>query len=136
MDKYIATALTIIFMVIFIPQNAIQTTNHLTIAKCESIIEVAKEAAKHEGYFTQTIIDDMNDSFEDLGIEVSSIEEDLTTTIKYRPNTYATTEFITYKIGIPITEIVAAPALFGISEADNSYVYYFKGKFPSERVVR
>lgn len=136
MHNYIAAAVVLVFIVVLIPQSAIQTRNHLLISECQAIVEEAKEEAKHEGYFTDAIISDMDTKFTSVGVDPATVTKTLTTTIKYRKNSADETEFIDYEIGIPINEIIAAPGFFGVSDSDNKYIYYFRGTVPSERVVR
>jgi len=110
---------------------------HVKIMKAESVIEVAKEEAAQAGCFTPEIIEDMMESFEDAGIDSDEIVlGQITSTPKYRKNTFDERELITYEVGIPIKKIIANNDLYGISDADNQYVYWLKGEIASERVSR
>ncbi|HBR03119.1 MAG TPA: hypothetical protein DD738_10940 [Ruminiclostridium sp.] len=62
----------------------------------------------------------------------SDIYIDVTTTPKYRTDVYDSREAIYYDIRIPVRKIIAAPGLFGISEADNQYMTTKTGLVLSE----
>ncbi len=136
MNNYVAAAIIMVFIAILIPQSAVQTVNHKTVSECEVLVEEAKEAAKHEGYFTQSIIDTLNDGLEDAGVDVARVEESFTTSIKYRENSRGEVEMIDYEVKIPIDEVVAGGSFFGLSEDENKYMHTFRGSVPSERLPR
>ncbi len=134
MEKFIALCICLPLLVVFIPQYGLQTKNNVTISRSEVIIDSAKEQAKQEGYFTTDMIDQMEIAFEDMGVDTSKLVINVTTTPKYRVNSYDEREMIDYEIGIPIEKKIAANGYFNISDEDNKAIYYFKGSFASERV--
>ena len=137
MHEYIAAILTLLLIIGFIPQNVVQQRNHIEIMKAEAVVEVAKEEAAQAGCFTNDIISEMLDSFEDAGIDADDVViGEMTTTPKYRKNSFDERELITYEIGIPIKKIVANNEFYGISDEDNGYIYWFTGEIASERVSR
>ena len=134
MEKFIALCICLPLLVVFIPQYGLQTKNNEMISRAEVIVDAAKEEAKQEGYFTTDIINQMESSFEDMGVESGELVINVTTTPKYRVNSFDDREMIEYEIGIPIEKKIAANDFFGITDADNKTVYYFEGSFASERI--
>ena len=137
METYISLALVIVLLLSFIPQNIIQQNNHITIMNAEVIVESAKEKAAQEGCFTSSIISEMNEDFEKVGINSSEVVyKDMTTKTKVRQDKYDVRELISYSIGIPIKKIIANNEFFGIPDEENEYLYWFTGVIASERLVR
>lgn len=134
MQKFIALLICLPLLVVFVPQYGIQTKNNDLISQSKVIVEAAKEEAKQEGYFTPDIIDQMEASFEDLGIDAGELVINVTTTPKYRLNNFDEREMIEYEIGVPIEKIIAANNFFNISDDDNKTIKFFKGSVASERI--
>lgn len=124
MDDLIAIIIIIVFLMFFPVQNALDTINQHNIAEFSNIVYVATQIARTDGYFKETTIDKIKADLVSRinGLNESEIFIDVTTTPKYRLNAFDIRETIQYDIQIPIKKIIVAPALFGISAADNQYV--------------
>jgi hypothetical protein len=124
MKNFIAGAAMLILLIVFPVQTSLEIINEARISKFSNIVYVATQTARTDGYFKQSNIDKMKSellsAFPDLSPE--EIYMVVTTTPKYRTDIYDNRETINYDIRIPIRRIIAAPGLFGISEADNQYM--------------
>lgn len=114
----------LILLIIFPLQTSLEIINEARVSRFSNIVYVATQTARTDGYFKQSNIDKLRDSlfkaFPDL--TESEIYIDVTTTPKYRTDVFDNREAIYYDIRIPVRRIIAAPGLFGISEADNQYM--------------
>jgi hypothetical protein len=134
MNKYIALAIVLPFLLFFVLQYSLNIKITHIKDNASDIVTAACEQAKLEGYFTPEIIDKMKEDMERIGIDTSRVIVDVTTTPKYRVDEYDSREMIEYKIGIPIDKMFAASSFFGLSDDDNKTIKYFYGKLASERV--
>lgn len=136
MNKYIAYAIICVPLLFFVLQDSQQIKNTHYLSNSEKIIAVASEQAKQEGYFTNTIIQEMKDSFTTVGIDADRVVIEVTTIPKYRTDKYDNRELIEYRIGVPIDHTIAANSFWGISDEQNSYIKYYKGALASEKIAR
>jgi hypothetical protein len=124
MKNFIAGAAMLILLIVFPVQTSLEIINEARISKFSNIVYVATQTARTDGYFKQSNIDKMKSellsAFPDLSPE--EIYMVVTTTPKYRTDIFDNRETINYDIRIPVRRIIAAPGLFGISEADNQYM--------------
>ena len=134
MNKFIAFLVIVIPILAMFLQDVNQEKNMHYKDSAETIIAVACEQAKAEGYFTPEIISEMKRSFDKVGIDSSRVEIDVTTTPKYRMDEYDSRELINYRIGIPIDTIIAANEVWGISDEANKYAKIYSGKVASEKL--
>jgi hypothetical protein len=135
-NNFIAIALVLPILLFFVPQYALQVEVRHNLATLEAIVETAKEEAGQEGRFTDAIINKMKDEIvsEFRNVSASEIEVDVTTTPKYRTDTFDHRELINYRVGVPVKKLTAANKFFGISDADNRTVFRIKGSVASERL--
>jgi hypothetical protein len=136
LNNFIAIAVVLPILLFFVPQYALQIEVRHNISALEAIVETAKEEAAQEGMFTNTVINKMKNEIaaEFRDVSVSEIQADVTVTPKYRTDTFDHRELINYSVGVPIKKLTAANGFFGISDADNSTVFYIKGSVASERL--
>jgi len=71
-----------------------------------------------------------------LNIDASQIRIEVTTTPKYRFDSFDTREMISFEIGIPIDEVIAMNIFFGIGDDINGYEYIIRGEVPSELLIK
>lgn len=137
MSNYIAAFILLPFLAFFPAQYVLQTVNHHKISNFEAIVEVAKEEAKQDGYFTPENIENMKSEITKKYKDISTdeIEVDVTTVPKYRVNHFDERELIEYEISVPIDKIIVGGSLFGISDDKSKKRYPVKGAVPSERIL-
>lgn len=134
MEKFFALCVCIPLLIVWVPQYGLNTTNNVIITKASIAVEEAKEEARQEGYFTEDILSELTDNLKAEGLDGNKITINVTTTPKYRLNSYDEREMISYNIGIPIEKTIVANDFFMISDEDNYHMHYFKGKIASERI--
>lgn len=135
MAKYIATAIILPLLLVFVMQYGLEVKNDTIISRAENIVYSAKEEAKQQGRFTPDIIERMKGSLTKLGVSDSEIIIEVTTTPKYRTDTFDERELIEYKVGIPIKQLVAANSILGISDEANKRIHYVSGSTASELLL-
>jgi hypothetical protein len=135
-NNFIAAAIVLPILLFFVPQFALQTENMHNMEALSAIVEVSKEEARQEGYFTSDIINKMRADIaaEFKRVSPSEIIVNVTTTPKYRTDIFDKRELIEYSVGVPLKKLLAANKLFGISDADNKAMIYLKGSIASERL--
>lgn len=134
MKNFITGAAILILLLIFPVQNAQDLINQNRINKFSSIVYLATQTARTDGYFKQDNIDklkaDLITAFPDLS--EADIYVDVTTTPKYRTNVFDNREAIYYDIRIPVRRVLASPGFFGLSDNENQYVSRRSGFVLSE----
>ena len=136
MKELIVLSAVLIFLLTFPLQYALEQRNHHNISQFQQIVHVAKEKAKAQGYFTEDIIDELKENITDIfNITENEIFIDVTTTPKYRQNTFDERELFYYLIGVPIDKIIAANVFWGISDTDNLTIYYIDRYTSSELIA-
>ncbi len=137
MKQLIVMVAVVILLLLFPLQYALEQRNYYDIGQFQKYVYNAKEAARVKGYFTDNIIDELKtDLLTEFGeIEESEIIIEVTRTPKYRTNAFDEREMIYYKIGIPLKKLIAANALLGISDEENSTYYFIESYAPSELVL-
>jgi len=137
MKNLIVLSAVTIFLMIFPLQYAIEQRNHHNISQFQKIVVVAKEKAKITGCFTPDIINELKSDIlnEFKNISEGDILIDVTTTPKYRKNTFDDRELIHYRIGVPIKKIIAGAPFFGISDSDNETMYIIDSYTTSELIA-
>lgn len=134
MKNFIAGVAIFMLLIVFPLQNALEVVNDHRINKFDEIVNRATQTARTDGYFKQSNIDELTDNlktaFPDL--QDSDITINVTTTPKYRLDSFDNREVINYDIGIPIRKIIVAGFLFGIPDSTNHYTYERKGFVLSE----
>lgn len=111
----------VILLLSFPLQYALDNYNHNNIMAFYHYVNNAKEQAKQQGYFTDSIVDELKFNLsQQFDISEAELIIDVTETPKYRKNAFDETELIHYRIGVPINKVVAVNKLWGISDADNS----------------
>ena len=122
------------FLLVFMMQYALEQQNYHKIAMQQCVYE-AKEKAKQDGCFTTPIIQELRKNLSDyLDIPESEILIEATTVPKYRVNTFDERELIHYKIQIPMDEIMAGAAFFGIDREENRMIYTIENYTASELI--
>lgn len=137
MKTLIALAASVILLMTFPLQYALEQHNHHNIVQFQKIINNAKEQAKQNGCFTDDIISSMKNNIisEFNDIDESEISVNVTTSPKYRINSFDERELIYYEIGVPIKKLIVCEDLWGISDGDNKMMYFVKNYTSSERVA-
>lgn len=134
MHELIAFFICIPMLAVFIPAYSVQMVNDRNMDRVDTIVNAAKEEARQEGYFTSDITHRMVEDIQTLGFEESEISVNVTSTPKYRTETFDDRELINYDIGVNIDKKIAANRMFGISDTENRGVYHVKGAVTSERL--
>ncbi|MDD3350186.1 MAG: hypothetical protein PHC40_04935 [Eubacteriales bacterium] len=135
MSKYIAALMVLPLLLFFCVQYGVQLKNQYIMTEVENTVYAAKEAAKQEGYFTAEIVSDMKQEIAvQAGVEETQIIVNVTTTPKYRENSFDKRDLIAYSVGVPIKSIIAAHKMWGIGDADNQMIYTVHGVVGSERL--
>lgn len=134
MKNFIAGLAVLLLLLIFPLQSALELINDQRENRFDEIVYSSVQTARTDGYFKQSNIDklraDLKAAFRDL--TDGDITINVTTTPKYRLNVYDERELINYDISIPVRKAFVAPALLGISDADNQYICEKKGFVTSE----
>lgn len=124
----------IIPLLLFFPlQFAVNQVNHYRMMAMQNIVHKSAQQARSDGYFTVDNKNSMKQQIKDaFGVDEGDIIMSLTESRKVRKNVFDEREMISYTVQVPIKKIIAAPGLFGISDADNQTLYSVKGQVPSE----
>lgn len=134
MKEFIVAAAMLLLLITFPLQNALELSNEVRINKFSDIVYHSTQTARTDGYFTPANIAELRASllaaFPDL--TDADIYVNVTTTPKYRLNVFDSREAIYYDIRIPVRKIIAAPGIFGITPAQNTYISVRKGFVLSE----
>lgn len=134
MKNFMTGAAILILLLIFPLQNVQDQINQNRINKFSSIVYLATQTARVDGYFkqdnTSKLKADLMAAFPDLS--EADIYIDVTTTPKYRTDAFDSREAIFYDIRIPVRKIIASPGFFGLSESENQYVSKRSGFILSE----
>ena len=134
MKTLIATIASVLILLFFPLQNALDTINNQKMHYFHMIVHKSTQTARVDGYFTQDNIDvltqDLLNAFP--GLDAGDIYIDVTTTPKYRTDEFDDRERILYDIKVPIENVIAAHKMFGINDADNSFTYGESGYVLSE----
>ncbi len=137
MKEYIVGLAVFLILIFFPLQWSINQINHYKIQTANNIVYNAAQKARTDGYFKQTNIDEMRSQlFTKLKIEPERIRINVTTTPKYRLDSFDEREMIFFEVGIPIDKVIAANLFYGISDEDNRYEYIIRGEVPSELLAR
>ncbi|QUI21264.1 hypothetical protein HZI73_02740 [Vallitalea pronyensis] len=135
MKDFIVLMAVLILLLPFPLQYALEQYNHHQKAEIQSYVYSAKEKARQEGYFTTAIKKELVDKIiANFHINESEILITTDNTRKYRTNQFNEAELIYYRIEVPIKGIIAAPAIWGIKDADNKATYIIEGHATSEAI--
>lgn len=134
MNELVAFFICMPMLAVFIPTYSVQMVNDRNMDRIDTIVNVAKEEARQEGYFTSDITSRMIEDIQTLGFEESEISVNVTSTPKYRTETFDDRELINYDIGVGIDKKIAANRMFGIPDTENRGTYHVKGAVTSERL--
>ncbi|MFE5324643.1 hypothetical protein ACFQ88_38985 [Paenibacillus sp. NPDC056579] len=133
MGKIIVAFAIIPFLLFFMLQYVVDTTNHYKMTRVNDIVHKSAQTARTTGYFTPQIISQLKRELAAaLYIPESSVIVTATTTPKYRLDEFDQREMIQYEVKVPFDQVIAAPSLFGISDTDNRLNYVKKGEVASE----
>lgn len=132
--KEFIVGISVLLILMFFPlQWVLNQVNHYKIQSVNNIVHNAAQKARIDGYFKESTINEMRSNLASaLAIDESRIEINVTTTPKYRFDSFDQREMIAYEVIVPIDSIMAMNRLFGITDADNRYEYTVKGEVPSE----
>lgn len=138
MKQFIVLAAILPLMLIFITQYTLDQKNSAAINTLQQIVYTAKEQARQEGCFSDTIIRELK---EDISLALGIEEEDIVITAtenrQYRINYFDTGEergLIHYSVSVPIDKVMAGGILFGIGDENNTALYTVEGTTASERL--
>ena len=135
MKQLIVLMAVLPLMLVFIMQYAFEQHNSSNVNKLQNCIYTAKEQAKQDGYFKDETIQALKAEIaETFGIEETEVLFEGTTVPKYRVNQFDERELIYYKIGVPISKLMAGTKLFGIKAGDNQMIYTIENYTASERL--
>ncbi len=136
MKQLIVMGAVLILLLTFPLQYALEQRNYYNISQFQKAVYNAKEQARVRGYFTDDIIQELEEHILEIfkNIETSELVIEVTQTPKYRTSDFDEREMIYYKIGVPIKRIIAASGLWGISDADNASYYIIESYIASELV--
>jgi len=110
-------------------QYALNTKNHYTISIVQKHVHNAKELSRLEGYFTDTIKNNLVDNISsDTGLDGSEILIEATE-MSQRKNRGS---LLYYKVRVPLKKIIATNQFWGISDDDNQSVYIIENYAVSE----
>ena len=142
MKQFLVLLAVLPLMLIFFVQFSLDQINSSRIAMLSDLVYSAKEEARQEGCFTESIKADLRSKISKaLGVKESDIMIEATDTVQYRlisAEGYSDSNWrrglIYYKISVPIGEVMAGKSMFGIKDADNSYYYTIENYAASERL--
>lgn len=132
--KEFIVGISVLLILMFFPlQWVLNQVNHYKIQSVNNIVHNAAQKARTDGYFKEYNINEMKINIASaLSIDEGRIEVNVTTTPKYRFDSFDQREMITYEIIVPIDSIMAMNSFFGISDEKNKFEYTIKGEVPSE----
>ena len=134
MKNFIAGVAVLLVILLFPLQIAMDVINDQRLNKFDVITFKAIQIARTDGYFKQSTIENLKSEllteFPDL--EESDIVINVTTTPKYRTNEFDDREVISYDIAIPVSNVIVAGSLLGLSDNENSFMSRKKGYVLSE----
>lgn len=127
-DLIVLTAVIVLFNVLVL-NYALEQKNHRVMSQMQISVQTAKERAKQAGCFTDEIIAEMKaDISKKCKVEETEIYFEGTKDTQKRGG------LIYYKVGIDIKSIIAGNKFFGISDEDNSIIYWIDNYCVSEWV--
>lgn len=132
--KEFIVGISVLLILMFFPlQWVLNQVNHYKIQSVNNIVHNSAQKARIDGYFKESTINEMKSNLANaLAIDESRIEVNVTTTPKYRFDSFDYREMIAYEVIVPIDSVMAMNRLFGITDEDNRYQYTVKGEVPSE----
>ncbi|MGN0710633.1 MAG: hypothetical protein ACI4LO_02645 [Anaerovoracaceae bacterium] len=134
MKAALAFIVCIVFLAPCIGQYALQTVNDAKMDRVESIVNISKEKARQEGYFTAEMIAQLKSDIEKVGFNSEDIKIEATEVPKYRTNSFDEREMIEYDVKVKIDKIIAGNKIFGISDEENTKWISFRGTVASEKL--
>ncbi|MBR0130307.1 MAG: hypothetical protein IJM08_03280 [Firmicutes bacterium] len=142
MKQFLVLAAVLPLMLIFFVQFSLDQINSSRIAVFSDLVYSAKEEARQEGCFTDSIKADLRRKISSaLGIRESDIVIEATDTVQYRlisAEGYTDSNWkrglIYYKVSVPIGQVMAGKSMFGIKDEDNEYYYTIENYAASERL--
>lgn len=113
-------------------QYALEQKNHHQLSQFHRFVNVAKEQAKQDGYFTDSNVANLKNNIVTTFKDVTTGEiEVVATGLADRKQRG---QLIHYKIGVPLKKINATPGFWGIDPADNKMIFYIDNYTSSEWV--
>lgn len=135
MKQFIVLSAILPFLLIFVLQYSLEQQNHYRLAFLQQAVYEAKEQAKQDGYFTKENTNMLKKKIsEKFQINQNAISIEATSVPKYRVNYFDERELIYYKVEVPIEEVMAGAAFFGIK--DNQAMFRIENYTASERIKR
>lgn len=136
MKQLIALCASLILLLTFPLQYALEQRNHYRISQLHLFVNNAKEKARFEGFFSEDIIDELITNISNtFNIDKSEVVVDATTVPRYRTNEFNEHELIYYRVEVPIKKIIAANVFWGISDIDNKQMYVIDNHCSSELLL-
>jgi hypothetical protein len=136
--QLIVLAAILPLLLVFMAQYALDQKNSLTYNLLQEQVYTAKEQAKQEGCFSESIQEELRQNIgAALGINEDEIQIEATETRQYRINYYDGDRgrgIIHYRVSIPIEKIMAGGRLMGIQPDENITYYTIEGSTASERL--
>lgn len=136
MKELVAFFICIVLTAPFPMQYTLQLVNTSRMDKVESIVNTAKEQARQEGCFTADITDRMISEIKKSGFKDEDVTVNVTSSPKYRTDSFNENELIHYEVGIKIEKKIAANKVFGISDEENRGTYTIQGAVTSEKLAK
>lgn len=129
MKDFIVLSAIVVFFTILTLNYSLEQKNHRMMSQMQISVQTSKERAKQAGCFTEEIVNDLEtDISRKCGVDRDEIYFEGTTDIQERG------ELIYYKVGIDIKSIISGNKFFGISDEDNSMIYWIENYCVSEWV--
>lgn len=137
MKDFLMICVLIPLLLYFPIQFTVNQVNHYRMTTVQNIVYKAAKVAQQDGYFTNENINKMRTDLTAAfpSINLSQVTIVVTQTPKYRQDVFDNRELIDYDIRIPIDQILAMPQYFGLTDAENKFMYPVKGQIPSERLL-
>lgn len=137
MKEFLILCVIIPLLLFFPIQFTVNQINHHRMTTVQNIVYKSAKVAQQDGYFTNENINQMKADLASAfpSVNQSQIIVNCTLTPKYRKDAFDEREMIDYDVQIPIDQILAMPQFFGVSDADNKFMYPVKGQVPSERLL-
>lgn len=134
MKQFIVLMAVLPILMIFLLQFSMDQASSEKIAFIQSVVYAAKEDAKQEGCFTESIQERIvKEISEGLSIPENYIEITADDEVKYRYSE-GDGRHIYYKVSVRLDGVMAGGKLLGIDENRNSVVYTIDSYTASERI--
>lgn len=135
MKSYIVSASMLIILIFFIFQWVSNESAHFKRTMLINVVEHHAQQARIEGYFTAQIKASLIKEVEEkIHVPNADIKLTVTETKVCTRESFDSNNQISYKVQIPIKNVVALAGLFNLEDSNNMYWFTLEDKVSSEKL--